>query len=55
MKAKHWVTIVAIVALVFIESLALYYHVDGQVLSLVVAAIAGLAGYRLGVSNSAVR
>lgn len=45
---KTVATIVAIVALAFIEYHALKLDVDGAILSLVVAAISGLGGYQLG-------
>lgn len=51
MKSKYWVVITAIIAITFLEALALWTHVDGQALSLAVGAIAGLAGYRLAVTN----
>jgi len=45
---KTVATIVAIVALAFIEYHALKLNIDGAILSLVVAAISGLGGYQLG-------
>jgi len=41
------VTIGAIAGLVIIEVVALLTHTDGQILSLVIAALAGLGGYTL--------
>jgi len=38
---------VAIAGIVLLESIALYKGIDGQVLSLVIATIAGIAGYTL--------
>lgn len=39
------VTVVAIATLGVIEVMAQVHHIDGTVLSVIVAAIAGLAGY----------
>ena len=38
---------VAIAGLVILEAIALYKGIDGQILSLVIATIAGIAGYTL--------
>jgi len=38
---------VAIMGIVVLEAIALYKGIDGQVLSLVIATIAGIAGYTL--------
>jgi len=38
---------VAITGIVVLEAIALYKGIDGQVLSLVIATIAGIAGYTL--------
>jgi len=38
---------VAIIGIVVLEAIALYKGIDGQVLSLVIATIAGIAGYTL--------
>jgi len=38
---------VAIAGIVILEAIALYKGIDGQVLSLVIATIAGIAGYTL--------
>ena len=38
---------VAIAGIVILEAIALYKGIDGQVLSVVIATIAGLAGYAL--------
>jgi len=41
-------SIVALGCITALESLALYLGIDGQALSIVVAALAGLGGYALG-------
>ena len=38
---------VAIAGIVILEAIALYKGIDGQILSLVIATIAGIAGYTL--------
>jgi len=38
---------VAIAGIVILEAIALYKGIDGQILSLVIATIAGVAGYTL--------
>jgi len=38
---------VAILGIVVLEAIALYKGIDGQILSLVIATIAGIAGYTL--------
>jgi len=45
--AKACVSVVAIVALAFLESLAIYRQMDGAMFFPVVVAIAGIAGYNL--------
>ena len=37
----------AIAGIVILEAIALYKGIDGQILSLVIATIAGIAGYTL--------
>lgn len=51
MKPKYWVLITAIISITILEGLALWKQVDGQALSVAVAAVAGIAGYRLAVAN----
>ena len=41
------IVITAIIAIALLEGVALYTGIDGTIFSLVIAAIAGLAGYEL--------
>ncbi len=43
----NYIREVAIAGIVILEAIALYKGIDGQVLSLVIATIAGIAGYTL--------
>ena len=45
---KTFVKMTAILALAILESTALLVGLDGQIFTVVVAAIAGLAGYEIG-------
>ena len=47
MNKINWVKVTAITGLVVLELYALYKGIDGQVLTLVVAGISGLAGYEI--------
>lgn len=47
MKDETAISITAIGALTILECVALYLKIDGAILSLVVAAIAGIAGYKI--------
>lgn len=47
MKDETILTLTSILALAFLEGLALYNKIDGTTLSLVIAAISGLGGYSL--------
>jgi len=44
---KKIVPIIAILAIVILESQALYYGIDGTVFSLCIGAIAGISGYEI--------
>jgi len=44
-KSKLIITITSIICITLLEGLALYKNLDGQVFSLVIAALAGLGGY----------
>ena len=44
---KKIIPIIAILAIVILESQALCYGIDGTVLSLCIGAIAGLGGYEI--------
>jgi hypothetical protein len=49
MKESTIMKIAAMVCITYLESLALIYlHIDGALLSSVVAVIAGIAGYEIG-------
>ncbi len=51
MKSSDLVKITAILAITILDGLALTVgHIDGAVLSMVVAVVAGLAGYEVGKS-----
>jgi len=41
----HLITITSIICLTILEIVALYFKLDGQIFSFVVALIAGLGGY----------
>lgn len=41
-------TIIAIIAIVILEALAILQHIDGAALSVAIATIAGLGGYQAG-------
>jgi len=43
----NYIREVAIAGIVILEAIALYKGIDGQILSLVIATIAGIAGYTL--------
>jgi len=48
MKLKDWrVSITAILAIMVLEGFALYQGIDNALLSIAVAAIAGIAGYAI--------
>ena len=41
-------TILAIIAITFLETLAIFKSIDGAILGIAIATIAGLAGYQAG-------
>ena len=45
---RHAVSIVAIIAIGFIEGMALFQGIDGTMMVLSIGAIAGLGGYQIG-------
>lgn len=45
MEDKTLITVVAMVCITILESIALLLNIDGTILSMVVAVISGLAGY----------
>ena len=47
-----WSTVVAIAGIVILEALAISKGIDGAMLGLAIAAIAGLGGYRLRVTKT---
>ena len=47
MEDKNKIVVIAVFSLVLLEVLAILKHIDGIILSLVIAAIAGLAGYEM--------
>jgi len=56
-KAKKFfnsslVSLVAIICLTVIEIYAINHHIDGTLMTLVIAAISGLGGYKLSQSKS---
>ena len=42
---------IAIICITFLQALALHEGIDGQVLSITVAILAGLAGYQTGIKK----
>jgi len=47
MEDKSWISCLAIIALTMLESVALLKGLDGALFGLIVAAVAGLAGYEI--------
>lgn len=47
MKDETIVAIIAIIGIVALECMALYMKIDGQIFSVVVGAIAAIAGYEI--------
>jgi hypothetical protein len=49
---SDWVKIAAILSITILEAVALLKGIDGALLSMAVAVIAGLAGYQVGKVSS---
>lgn len=52
MKLRYIVSLVAIVSIVVLESIALFKGIDGAMLSVALAAIGSVAGYTFGVNTT---